>query len=714
MAKENKIDKQAQLTDLFNQLVKQHRNFDQPVIELSSHEFVKAGLIQGMVEGNLTPPVMLLALAEGHWENAADTAKFDNLAYALLSDTDSDWPVFAVISDGTNNRILSLFGSDGSDGTHGVDVLPSLEELNSFDRLERDPTFRWSMRIYTRLMHRFDAFHENVYHVTKDKVNDKNDIIEEVAKLLFLESFRIYHPDIQFTDKQGNKHLFSSVFNWEYVKKEGEKAVNLIKDAFNEFKSHKDYIVTSDDGTDNAIFSEDTHLKLSEPKNYENLLEALQNLGPVINNDGRIAKEQGTLGDVSGDLLGRVFDVFLRANFESKGGLGVYLTPNPVKQAMLEIAIHDIAKDDDAIARLSNGDFRFCDPTCGSFGFGSVALSQLDHLIDTQLGGLNDREKEALKQKLRNEGFTGADAAPRMVMLARVNMALQGAPKAQIFHTGNSLTTAALKPNSFDLICTNPPFGTPKFSSNDNGKISKKNYEANMEQILGGFRPTEQVADSYNAYYDHLKMRWDDTGDLYMDENDEPIWAGYRTDLRQTGGTDKKPTYSLAPSTDGLALGSKPDSKGNWKPVGASIDPAVLFIDRCLQLLKPGGRLMIVLPDGILCNSGDRYVREYIMGKKDEQSGEFVGGKAIVKAVISLPSDCFKLSGTGAKTSIMYLQKRRASPDQPEQFLPEPQTDVFMAVADTLGYLVKNNVEDYNAGVTNDLDIIASAYKRGE
>ncbi|RAV24683.1 SAM-dependent methyltransferase, partial [Staphylococcus warneri] len=91
------------------------------------------------------------------------------------------------------------------------------------------------------------------------------------------------------------------------------------------------------------------------------------------------------LADVSGDLLGRVFDVFLRANFESKGGLGVYLTPNPVKQAMLEIAMHDIDDDDEMRSRLANGDFRFCDPTCGSFGFGSVALSQIDKWIDFKL-----------------------------------------------------------------------------------------------------------------------------------------------------------------------------------------------------------------------------------------------------------------------------------------------------------------------------------------
>ena len=37
-----------------------------------------------------------------------------------------------------------------------------------------------------------------------------------------------------------------------------------------------------------------------------------------------------------------------------------------------------------------------------------------------------------------------------------------------------------------------------------------------------------------------------------------------------------------------------------------------------------------------------------------------------------------------------------------------------MAVADTLGYVVKNNIEDYSAGVSNDLDKIVGAYKRGE
>lgn len=692
----------------------QYRDYTEHTPLNSDHDVVKAGLIWGEDQGNQTPSVLLIALEPGHWDYSRED-KLDQLAYELLASVSGDWPVFAHLQDDKNTRCYSLFGVDGSDGTHSVDEVPSIELIRNYEKLEKDPTFRWSMRIYTKLMDSFNYFHEQVYQIVKDQVSDKNDIIEEVAKLLFLETFRVHHgEELSFTDHEGEKQRFREVFDYRYVARHGVKAVHQIQAAFDELKLHEDYVVTTDDGVKNPIFPVKSHLRLAQPKNYETLLEAMQNLGPVTDNQGRMiaGKEVGTLADVAGDLLGRVFDVFLRANFESKGGLGVYLTPNPVKQAMLEIAMHDIQQDNAIMERLTAGSFRFCDPTCGSFGFGSVALSHIESVVD-HLGGMSDAQKEALKQTLRDTAFTGADAAPRMVMLARVNMALQDAPKAKIFYTDNSLTTKAFKPNSFDLICTNPPFGTPKFTSDKKGKESKERYEAQMEQVLGGFRPTEKVLDQYVAYYDHLKMKWEDTGDLYLDEDGTPKWPGYRTDLRNVS-TGKKAVYNLFPSTSGLALGSKPDGKGNWKPVGATIDPAVLFIDRCLQLLRPGGRLLIVLPDGVLCNSGERYVREYIMGKKDELTGQFVGGKAIVKAVLSLPADTFKLSGTGAKTSVLYLQKRHASKEHPEQFLPEPQGDVFMAVAETLGYVVKNNIEDYSAGVPNDLDKIVGAYKRGE
>ena len=317
--------------------------------------------------------------------------------------------------------------------------------------------------------------------------------------------------------------------------------------------------------------------------------------------------------------------------------------------------------------------FRFCDPACGSYGFGSVALGYLERSLLEILGKetADDVRRDKLFADMCQHSFIGADNSQDMVTLARVNMALLGAPKAKIFRTNDSLISEQLQPCSYDLICTNPPFGTPKFSKNQ--AKAKKSYELAKERILEQFR----------------------------------------SDLKLREGS-KKTIYDYEPSVAGRALGGKPDTKGVWKPAKPSIDPAVLFIDRCLQLLKPGGRLLIVLPDGVLCNSGDRYVREYIMGKKDEATGQFHGGKAIIKAVISLPSDTFKLSGTGAKTSILYLQKRQAREDDSNKFQDEPQPSVFMAVADTLGYLVKNNVEDYSSGVSNDLAAIQGAYVRGE
>ena len=130
----------------------------------------------------------------------------------------------------------------------------------------------------------------------------------------------------------------------------------------------------------------------------------------------------------------------------------------------------------------------------------------------------------------------------------------------------------------------------------------------------------------------------------------------------------------------------------------AKADPASLFIDRNLQLLKPGGRLLIVVPDGILCNSGDAYIREYFMGTKDEETSEFLGGKAIVRAVVSLPTETFSIAGTGAKTSFLYLQKKRHP--------AEKQGPVFMAVAEHVGYLKKGKTEVPDPQETTSLPLL--------
>jgi len=62
--------------------------------------------------------------------------------------------------------------------------------------------------------------------------------------------------------------------------------------------------------------------------------------------------------------------------------------------------------------------------------------------------------------------------------------------------------------------------------------------------------------------------------------------------------------------------------------------PQVLFIERCLQLLREGGRLGIVLPEGIFGNPSDRYIWEYI------------SSVASVIGVVSLSQETFSQAHT--------------------------------------------------------------------
>ena len=76
-----------------------------------------------------------------------------------------------------------------------------------------------------------------------------------------------------------------------------------------------------------------------------------------------------------------------------------------------------------------------------------------------------------------------------------------------------------------------------------------------------------------------------------------------------------------------------------------NIKTEVLFVERCLDLLKPHGRLGIVLPEGIFNNPSLAYVRE------------FIEDRAFLRAVVSLPQDTFVSSGASVKCSLLFLQK---------------------------------------------------------
>lgn len=83
------------------------------------------------------------------------------------------------------------------------------------------------------------------------------------------------------------------------------------------------------------------------------------------------------------------------------------------------------------------------------------------------------------------------------------------------------------------------------------------------------------------------------------------------------------------------------NSKGKWQnKVGRDI----LFIERNLNFLKPGGRMAIILPQGRFNNSSDQYIRE------------FIAERCRILAVVGLHGNTFK-PHTGTKTSVLFVQK---------------------------------------------------------
>lgn len=89
-----------------------------------------------------------------------------------------------------------------------------------------------------------------------------------------------------------------------------------------------------------------------------------------------------------------------------------------------------------------------------------------------------------------------------------------------------------------------------------------------------------------------------------------------------------------------------------WSPTSemrSQVPPQVLFVERCLSLLRKGGRMGVVLPESILSNKSYRYVVEYLLDNSN------------IQAVIGMPEALFKTSGKGGthtKTCLLIAEKK--------------------------------------------------------
>jgi type I restriction enzyme M protein len=276
------------------------------------------------------------------------------------------------------------------------------------------------------------------------------------------------------------------------------------------------------------------------------------------------------------EILGELYQELLMGTYTDKLK-GQRFTPKNVVDFMVEIINPTLSET-------------IIDPACGTSGFLVSALRHIKKEIDDMFnkGDITQPEKEF--NKYSKEKLYGTDIDKTVIQLAKANMLMNGDGHTNLLvHDGlyddpnNKIIQDVVKKNGgFDIILTNPPFGSIKM-----------NPEESYHYTLGG------------------------------------------------------------------------DGKSQMNQI--------LFIERSINLLRNGGKLAIVLPDGILSNSSLKYVRDFIMERM------------ILKAVISLPVVTFKPYGANVKTSIVFLQKKK--------YANEEQKDVIMAEVSNIGNTVTGKPE---------------------
>jgi type I restriction enzyme M protein len=328
--------------------------------------------------------------------------------------------------------------------------------------------------------------------------------------------------------------------------------------------------------------------------------------------------ERYNLSDTSEDVKGIAFERFLGRTF--RGEIGQFFTPRTIVEFMVRMVK---PKEGDVI----------CDPASGSGGFlirffdivRQQLLADADRLYREYVDELNrdgkrrseGKRAELLRQrydaiqrsidqrrlgsriwKLSNTCIYGTDANDRMARTSKMNMILHGDGHGGVHHHNGFINVNGVFEERFDVILTNPPFG------------------ANVE-------PSDEVTEEQATVHADADRRYrHEYGDVYKQ-------AQARVEAAKG-----KPIASLF----------ELPKRGNGAKLG-KVKTEILFIERCLALLKPGGRMGIVLPEGIFNNPSLAYVRE------------FCEDRARILAVVSLPQETFYSSGASVKASLLFLGK---------------------------------------------------------
>ena len=261
----------------------------------------------------------------------------------------------------------------------------------------------------------------NLCNVLRDDGITYHQYVTELTYILFLKMAKETGVE-EVTDKDGTVRVnIPFGYRWDdLVRKSGIELKRFYKDLLN-------HLGENCTGRVREIYQGFT-TNIEEPKNLEKIIKSIDAL------DWYSAKEEG---------LGNLYEGLLEKNAnEKKSGAGQYFTPRVLIDVMTRLMKPQAGE-------------RCNDPACGTFGF-MIAASRYvrEHTDDFYDLDADTAEFE------RKEAFTGCELVHDTHRLALMNAMLHDI-EGQIF-LGDTLSNFGQQMRGFDLVLTNPPFGTKK------------------------------------------------------------------------------------------------------------------------------------------------------------------------------------------------------------------------------------------------------------
>ena len=492
----------------------------------------------------------------------------------------------------TNEKETKYFNVDPAYLPQKLDEVVAIPTAKDVDDAARIEQIKNKTKLFTR-----DEFTKTLracHNIIRN--NDKlspEAAFDEISKLLFMKiRFERDNKGMKVFTKQ---EYLDAAQNHEKNVRPGLKGTDLYALSYMQFL----FRTTKEFFKDDRLFDDKDEINIRE-NSFIQILEKLETFN---------------LSDTQDDVKGIAFEEFLGTTF--RGELGQFFTPRTIVDFMTEILD---PQEGEVI----------CDPTCGSGGFlikafeyvrekieadirskkDSLRLSiegndydalpedkqvKISHSIDKMQAALNTEldtgiEGSRMYQLSRNCIY-GTDANPRMARTSKMNMIMHGDGHGGVHHHDGLLNVNGIFEERFDVILTNPPFG----QNVDRGQLISEADKFTDEEMKKKYKK------KYGAAYDEALKQVDD-------HIGESLLSLY--DLGNTSTLTE-----------------------------------VLFMERCLRLLKKGGRMGMVLPEGVLNNKNLQAVREYFEGK------------AKIILICSIPQDVFIAAGATVKPSLVFMRR---------------------------------------------------------